>query len=401
MIRTFLDKAPFFALLVMLLLAMLLHSIGASWITSAIAFLSGIIIALSILKVDSASKFERFNKTYWWPLSLMAFAVSLFTFCCQDTRFPDTDAPQPQHALCGVIEEITTQEYGDRLLVRIDKYKNQNSKSASPFKIFVYSSSADCNVSDSIRFFNSIDWYFERLRLQGYEEMMMRRGILGEVRTGINHIEHIGVENKKIPPPYLIRVKFANIIDNLQIGPNAKLLIKMLLLGDRTDCSQELKQKFAYAGIAHIFALSGMHIAIILSLILWLLRPLNLILPSKTRFLLAIVLIWIFVYCIGAPWSTVRAAVMSTFMLLALWVERRGDVSLNALCASAFFILLYSPRTISDPSFQLSFFCVMCLMAYSDAIHFIEISKHPYIYKFATFLLGILVASIGTWAITA
>lgn len=400
--RRSLDKLPFLTPLAMLLSAMLLHEVGASWVTGLVSIGIGVVATIVIGRIKSHEASVRFDRNYWWILATFFLGASLIVLHYHDMRFPDPDSPQSGHMLKGIVEEKITTEYGDRLLVAVPGYINEGGRYAQDFKIYLYTRNAPCNVADSIGFIDSIDWFFEHVRHRDkYEEMMMQRDILGELRLPPEHVFVYGADSPVIPKPYQIRRRLSSLIDEGPLDPRTSLLVKMLLLGDRTDCTPQIRQQFAYAGIAHIFALSGMHLGIVMSIILTLLMPLNLITPSKTRFYLTIVFVWIYIYCVGMPWSTVRAGVMATLMLISLIVERKSASSFNMLLGAAFFILLVSPKALFDPALQLSFFCVLCLIAYRDAIYFVDYAKHPYMFRLVSSILALIVATLGTWAIVA
>lgn len=400
--RRSLNKQPFLTPLAMLLLAMVFHEAGASWVTGVVTIGFGVATTLVLGRRKSHEASERFDRHS--PLIIASFflGASLIVLYYHDIRFPDPDFPQPERIIKGIVEEKITTEYGDRLLVDVPGYINSGGWYAQDFKIYIYTRNAPCNVCDSIGFIDSIDWFFERVRHHDkYEETMMRRDILGELRLPPEHVFVYGTDTPLIPKPYQIRMRVSSLIEEGPLDSRTALLVKMLLLGDRTDCTPQIRQQFAYAGIAHIFALSGMHLGIIVSIILTLLMPLNLIAPSKARFYLTIAFVWIYVYCVGMPWSTVRAGVMATLMLISLIVERKSASHFNMLLGGVFFILLVDPKALFDPALQLSFFSVLCLIAYRDAIYFIDYAKHPYLFRIVSFMLALVVATLGTWAIVA
>lgn len=396
-----LNKVPFLVPLLSLLLAIVAFQIGADYLTSIVSILLAVIFIPFISRSSSASQISSFNKYSWPVIALLFFGISLMVLSFHKNRLPDSEVRQPYGMMQGEIMEMKKSLSGMRYTVKIADYRNSKNKVAAPFEILLYTDSLNAGIGDLINLPDAIRWYGETLRYRDdYESMMIRRGVLGDIVVTSGRINVVDSGKVSSLSATRLRENCLRLIDKTALSSDSKMLVKMLLLGDRSDASAELRQQLAYSGMAHIFALSGMHLGIIMTLFLWLLLPLNIFSLSKLRYAITIVLIFGYCYIIGWPLSAVRAAVMASFMLLSLILERPNS-SFNALCAAAFFILLWSPPAIGDVSFQLSFFCVLFLIAYRDVLFFIDYKKERVLYRILSFLLSMLVATLGTWVIVA
>ncbi|MBO4966079.1 MAG: ComEC/Rec2 family competence protein [Muribaculaceae bacterium] len=397
--------------LLALLVAIGLERLGCSLITAVASLLAGCVIFFGAvngrgkgfwgyIKGSALSRFENWPKYGKYIVFLLTLGASLILFHIQDRNRPVRDIPQPQGRLTATVEEVTTGEYGDRYMVRVENYKNSVNASisddfAGAFRLMVYADAGDVKMGDVISFPDNIEWLDEKLFFRSdYDSFLESRGVVGTVRAGRNTIKKEGAEENEM------REKLSRRIDEAGLSPTARVLVKMLLLGDRSDCTETLRQQFAFSGVAHVFALSGMHISIILGIILTLLMPLNLVVSSKIRYFVAILILWIYCYAVGFPVSTVRATIMASMMLAAIALERQSD-SLNALFAAAFVILLINRSALADPAFQLSFFCVLCLISYSWLAEIIAGKQYGMGYKIASFFGAMIVATLGTWSIVA
>lgn len=126
-----------------------------------------------------------------------------------------------------------------------------------------------------------------------------------------------------------------------------------MLTGDSSGISDAALTSFRYGGIAHIFAVSGLHIGVIYAAINFALRRVN-------RYISAVVSVTFVIFyagvCSFTP-SSVRAAIMcATSAALSLF-GRRYD-SLNALSLAATILLLINPVYLFDTGFILSFSAV-------------------------------------------
>ncbi len=126
-----------------------------------------------------------------------------------------------------------------------------------------------------------------------------------------------------------------------------------VLLGLRAGITPDVYADFREAGLAHLLAVSGLHVGLMLGLSLLVSRAL--LGRRHGIYLIApLVLLWGYVLLAGAPPSAVRAGLMGSAFLLALAVGRM-PAAVNALGLSAFLLLLAEPLSLWDRSFQLSF----------------------------------------------
>ncbi|SHI93372.1 competence protein ComEC [Arenibacter nanhaiticus] len=140
-------------------------------------------------------------------------------------------------------------------------------------------------------------------------------------------------------------------------------VIQALLLGERNDLSQETNTHYKDAGAFHILALSGLHIGILLGLLHFLLKPLELLPKGKTIKLFIIVLcLWNFAFLAGLSASIIRAVTMFSFVAYALYLNRPTS-NFNVLALSLLFILLLiNPMLLFQVGFQLSYAAVFSIV---------------------------------------
>ena len=141
-------------------------------------------------------------------------------------------------------------------------------------------------------------------------------------------------------------------------------LPEALLLGDRSNLPEETRKDFAGAGVAHLLAVSGLHVGLIAALAL---IPLRRWLNPKARLAVMSVFLLLYSALLGFPAPVVRASLL---MLITLGrrILRRAPDPLTALCAAFFVILLLRPLDLFSASFQLSFCAVLGMVLFSPAL---------------------------------
>ena len=187
-------------------------------------------------------------------------------------------------------------------------------------------------------------------------------------------------------------------------------IIKALLIGDRSEVSQKIRDIFNRIGTAHLLAISGLHIGIVATIAFLafrfiLARSQRVLLAAwstKGAALLSLFPVLFYGFLAGMSPATQRAVIMVTVFLMALLFERERD-TINTLALAALVILIISPTALFEISFQLSFAAVFAILYMMEHIPFvIELRRGlPTVYKrLVLFLLVSAAAILGTLPIT-
>ncbi|KAF0180068.1 MAG: ComEC/Rec2-related protein [Limisphaerales bacterium] len=135
-------------------------------------------------------------------------------------------------------------------------------------------------------------------------------------------------------------------------------LLWAMTLGWKTALTDEVAEPFMRSGTMHVFAISGLHIALIAGILLAVLRAVQL--PRGACGVVIVPLIWCYTAATGWQPSAIRSTIMMT-VIIGGWALRRPGNLLNSLAASGFIILLWQPTQLFQASFQLSFFVVLAI----------------------------------------
>lgn len=171
-----------------------------------------------------------------------------------------------------------------------------------------------------------------------------------------------------------LRGAIAERIETVLPGANGAIAAT-LLTGEGTAIPPPLRSAFAAAGLAHILAVAGLHMGIVMGLILVLVRVglaaseyTALRWPAKEiAALAALGGGGIYMLLTGEHLPIERSFVMATLVVLALLAGRR-PISLRGLALAAAGLILISPADVVGVSFQMSFAAVLALIAGYDAL---------------------------------
>ncbi len=139
-------------------------------------------------------------------------------------------------------------------------------------------------------------------------------------------------------------------------------LLQAMTLGVREDLG-ELREIFTASGLAHLLALSGLHVGVLMLALGLALRPLG-----SVRYPLMIAFALFFVVLVGATPSVVRAGLMASAVLFALWLGGGRLEPWPALGLAALLTLLWNPSWLFDISFQLSYLAVAGILLFVEPV---------------------------------
>jgi competence protein ComEC len=152
-----------------------------------------------------------------------------------------------------------------------------------------------------------------------------------------------------------------------------------IFFGYSHDLDNDIRQTFAATGTAHILAVSGLHFAIIYSILNF---PFSFLGNNRRgriiRQSIILPLLWIFAFLTGMPPSVTRAVIMITIWGIGNAFLFRA-LTINTLGSAAFFMLLYNPYNLFDIGFQLSFSAVFSILLINPYLTSLYHSRNPMI----------------------
>ncbi|WP_297906350.1 ComEC/Rec2 family competence protein [uncultured Parabacteroides sp.] len=153
-----------------------------------------------------------------------------------------------------------------------------------------------------------------------------------------------------------------NTFDHLRLSEEEKSILATLTLGYKKAMSRETKKRFSLAGVSHILAVSGFHVAVVCGFLSFFCS----FMPRWgmgrwVRYIVLVGSLWGFVFITGLAPSAVRAALMLSLYLTGKVLRRTTD-GYNTWAAAAFCMLAYEPYYLFDIGFQLSYLAVFFIL---------------------------------------
>lgn len=362
----------------------------AGWITGILwpaPLTASIVMAAYLISLRHKGKFQYIKSAVYPAMLFVAGWTAIFLSLPGFSSPLDFSEESDTYTVCGVVEESTTGGRGERSVIDvmyIDSIECRN------VRMLLFSGSDVLYPGDVVRFRGNIS----EIESGGAGSPILK-GYVG--RHG--DMEIIAFHHSLITEGWKIRNFLSSRIDDIGLSENAKGFVKAVILGDKSGIPYNEKRKYSDTGMSHILAVSGMHIAIIAAIIMFLTGPLILVKDGdKIRYVLILLTVWLFTLISGFSYSSVRASVMITFGLSAYIIGRPG-AGFPAVCWATVFILLFSPSALFDLGMQLSFLCVAAITLFVEPLNPIGNHRNVILHKLSGAIIVTLVTTAVIWPV--
>ena len=204
-----------------------------------------------------------------------------------------------------------------------------------------------------------------------YAYFLRSKGILQQAYIKVGHHHLISVDNFNIFRSFAERTKLSSsetlhkyIVDQDVLG-----IAEALLLGKKSLLTSDVYQDFANTGAIHVLSVSGLHVAIFISLFIWLFDKIklknNYYIFFKVLSLLLIVAFY--VVLTGMSPSVLRAGFMVCLYIIGKNFYKNAN-TYNILSISAIVILCYDPYYLFQISFQFSYLSLLSILYFQPKI---------------------------------
>ena len=188
-----------------------------------------------------------------------------------------------------------------------------------------------------------------------------------------------------------------------QLPESTGAIASAIITGERGGIDPDDEAALRDAGLAHVLAIAGLHMALVGAGLFWLVRAMLALFPAialnypikKWAAGVALAGAGFYLLISGASSSATRAFVMLAMMLVAILLDRPA-LSMRSLASAAAILLLFRPEAITEPGFQMSFASVASLIAVAEWEQGRE-RTHSRLYRYLKGIaLTSLVASLAT-----
>ena len=267
----------------------------------------------------------------------------------------------------GKIYKIENTAFGTNIYLKVVEVEN-GEKSVSVKRIFVNTEKIpNVKIGNIIKVMGKLRQFEEAANKGNFDsrKYYLSLGFYGKIEAGT--IEVINSDYSGIRQGlYELRMEIIERLEKLcsdnkgifSIINNKNGIIVAIILGDKTDLDSDIKELYSVSGIAHILAISGLHISFIGMAIYRLLR-------RRFRFLfsaaVSIPVVLSFGIMSGFGISTMRAIIMFILKIIGEVLGRKYD-AITAISLAGLVLLVQNPFVVCNSGFQMSFGAIIAIV---------------------------------------
>lgn len=267
----------------------------------------------------------------------------------------------------GKIYKIENTAFGTNIYLKGVEMEN-GEKSVSAKRIFVNTEKIpNVTIGNIIKVRGKLRQFEEAANKGNFDsrKYYLSLGFYGKIEAGT--IEIINSDYSGIRQGlYELRMEIIERLEKLcsdnngifSIINNKNGIIGAIILGDKTDLDSDIKELYSVSGIAHILAISGLHISFIGMAIYRLLR-------RRFRFLfsaaVSIPVVLSFGILSGFGISTIRAIIMFILKIIGEVLGRKYD-AITAISLAGLVLLVQNPFVVCNSGFQMSFGAIIAIV---------------------------------------
>ena len=330
-----LTRYPAFRILLPFAAGILFELVSSSWLLPLLVIVVAIVLYLFLsFQSNSPEERLRLRPYFFLPLAIIAFALGWLAAIVHNPPRIDT-AEYNDKILCGRVVNLEYTDFSMRLTV--DVLDND----VQACKVLVSTRGCDYTLHAG----DLIAWpaaLHEVGNLGNPGEMDYAAHLLHS--EGIRYQQHLPVSKiKKVGHSPTLFTRLSNIrrhlglkVFNTSLSPAAQRFVVALLLGNKRFIDNATRQEFSAAGVAHVLALSGLHVGFIALIIWWLLFPLDYLGWKRWRLVITLAAIAMFaVITVGALLLFARLPqVLESRYRLLNWLTTTAITTLVAMLAT-------------------------------------------------------------------
>ena len=292
---------------------------------------------------------ERAIKTLICALAFFLFFLTGgAAFRAQLKKYADSTLLDGEYTVVGKVIDLTQTSYGVSLTLSevIVDGKGRDGK------LIAYLSTSfkgDCALSDEVVLVGAVT-----LSNEYFDEYGFKANAIGENIKFYMQAEDCIVTGSRFDPFLLLRSRVESVLVHGMDETPASVMLA-LLTGNTTNIEEGLFENIRRGGIAHVFAVSGLHVGALYAFCLFLTSKTKMKRLSKfTKFFFVAILLFLYGGVCGYSTSVVRAMVMCLAFYAAKLIGVGKDMH-ESIGLAGIVVLFISPVALFEIGFQLSF----------------------------------------------
>ena len=346
-----------------------------AYVISLIAFLAMLLAVTAFYKYKYARHQVSFILISALMVSACGFGLAQLRTHSVDTIFLEK---HDRYAVVkGVVDKIETSDTGSKAIIKVQEVENLERSDTPHYIQMTFRSDEGLEPGQTISFGANIkppagpaipgDFSFKRY----------------------SYFKNIGAIGFAYGQPEILQEpqnrKLFTVLEQLRRNMSAKVLessyvqvsavMTALLTGQRAAIDDASWGAFRESGLAHMLAISGLHVGLFSGFVFFISRFLMACVPylalnwpiKKIAAFAGIMAAVFYTVFVGAGTPSVRAMMMTVIAFFAIMADR-SPVSLRLVSFAALVLLIWKPENLTTVSFQMSFSAVLALVLFYEAL---------------------------------
>lgn len=237
--------------------------------------------------------------------------------------------------------------------------------------------------------------YFRISKRSNYRDYLTQKGIYSILSVKKESVVKSLGERAANPikaSAFYMRRRLKRIIES-NMSPLSSSILNAIILGERSNLPDGLREIMVQSGTVHIIAISGLHVGLISFIALMTLNILRI--PKKASYFITVFVLILYCILTGARTPVVRVTIMAIMLFFGYIIQRETSL-FNTLSVAALAILIYNPQQLFNISFQLSFMSIISIGWLSPKIK--AIFRKDYFKKtFFGIMIMLFSGSLAAW----
>ena len=281
------------------------------------------------------------------PLLLVFFIVIIISLIITNLENKNEYETNKLITVEGLISEKVIKE-------KYTQYKLDN------YLIKDYSKKVNINPGSVVK----VTGKFKNYKDLKFEDFDYGRYLKSQGYEGTIDIKYYNIVKKNLFYSKLFNVKDKISKSIKYLYKDKSKFINSILIGEKENLDESLKEVFSKTGVSHILALSGLHVSILITIIGYSLGKVN----RFYKLLIITIILWLYSIMVGQSPSIIRAIVCSVISYLSIFIHERTD-GISSLSFIGTILVVSNPYIIYNISFQLSFLATLSIIYFYGYIN--------------------------------
>ncbi len=325
-------------------------------VLATVFFCTLILIAFITVTVLLFKKAKKRRYFIFLPIAIVLFAMSMLNVTVAVNKFDNANIVEKTYTIEGIVKDIDEGDGFTSIIVKRPIVRADKDYMLDYNVLVQFYATKDIKIGNRVSFTAVVTNRYVNYENAPYMSNMMEKT---KYSARVYDAKNITVVNDRVSVFGSVYYAISNTLKSGLDGNQYGVAIAMLT-GNSDYVTESLMDSFRFAGVAHIFAVSGLHVGVLAGALGFATK----ILPkSKRKYASPLILATLIFYSgvCGFTASSIRAVIMYSVLVIVPLFEKRYD-GISSLFFAGFLTLLVMPFQMFSAGFLLSYSATIAII---------------------------------------